>query len=379
MKKAEHWVFVVGWFTMGGAERQAMRFANLLQERNGSRITFIGLSNRGRVEDECLELGFNTIHWPVNLEVSRKEKLRLVLEFARLLRKLGPTYVAPYTMHPNLLCGLTWRLTGAKACVWQQRDEGRFRLPGIMEWLALKLTPAYISNSEHACQWLEEGLNVKRHKLRVITNGIELPDLASIDHGSWKRENGVSESRFVATMVANIHIWKDHLTLLRAWRLVVDKFQGGESPLLVLAGFHANAYTEVCQLIKDLQLEEEVRLPGVVLDVPKLLASTDLVLFSSITEGCPNGVLEGMAMGLPIVGTDIPAIREAVGESGIKFLAPPKDFKTLAVKILPFVTDGELRGRCGRANRQRIAECYSPLRMALETEEVFHRAAGFAP
>jgi glycosyltransferase involved in cell wall biosynthesis len=67
-------------------------------------------------------------------------------------------------------------------------------------------------------------------------------------------------------------------------------------------------------------------------------------------------VVEAMAAGLPVVGTDIPGIREALGPDGISFLAPPSDSECLAQKIFGLMTEpglsqeygGKLRGRAAK-------------------------------
>jgi glycosyltransferase involved in cell wall biosynthesis len=93
----------------------------------------------------------------------------------------------------------------------------------------------------------------------------------------------------------------------------------------------------------------------------------DLGIFSSRKEGCPNGVLECMAASLAVTGTDIPGIREAVGETGYPWLAPPGDAEALARHILTLARDTNLRERLGDLNRQRIVEHFTPEQMVCET------------
>lgn len=44
------------------------------------------------------------------------------------------------------------------------------------------------------------------------------------------------------------------------------------------------------------------------------------------SEGCPNSVIEYMQFGLPVVGTNIPGIRDLVGDVGVRYLFPVGDF-----------------------------------------------------
>ena len=86
----------------------------------------------------------------------------------------------------------------------------------------------------------------------------------------------------------------------------------------------------------------------------EFLGAADLYVHSSISEGLPNGVLEAMAAGLPVVGTNIPGIREALDEEMFDCLAPPRDAEALAEKIISMIGNAPRRSAYGAANRLRI-------------------------
>jgi glycosyltransferase involved in cell wall biosynthesis len=108
-------------------------------------------------------------------------------------------------------------------------------------------------------------------------------------------------------------------------------------------------------------------------DISGLLCATDLLVHSSLLEGCPDSVLEAMAVGLPVAATDIPGIREAVGPAGYEHLAPVGYPDTLAQRILRFALDAQLRQEVGAANRARIAVFFSPERMCRTAADVLSR------
>ncbi|HEX7294582.1 MAG TPA: glycosyltransferase, partial [Pyrinomonadaceae bacterium] len=170
----------------------------------------------------------------------------------------------------------------------------------------------------------------------------------------------IDETSFVACMVANLHAKKDHATLLKAWNIVVDHMHNA---VLVLAGRHYGAYESLVSLTHELGIAGSVRFAGQVTDVAGLLSAVDLGVFSSRSEGCPNGVLECMAAGLAIVGTDIEGIRE----TGIQFLAPPADAERFAQIVLKLAADPHLRATIGAANQSRIKERYNAQRMCEDT------------
>ena len=76
-----------------------------------------------------------------------------------------------------------------------------------------------------------------------------------------------------------------------------------------------------------------------------------------------------MSAGLAVAGTDIDAIRSAIGAAGLP-LAPPKDPEALAGVILKLADDPILRVTIGAENRQRVRNEYGADRMCDETIDV---------
>ena len=136
-------------------------------------------------------------------------------------------------------------------------------------------------------------------------------------------------------------------------------------PVLLLAGRGGYDNTEevIARLISEFNLVNRVRLLGSVEDVAGLLAAADLYVHSAVSEGLPNAILEAMAAGLPVVATDLPGIREAVGEEGAPYLVPAADVRALAEQLARFLIDSELCRTLGDALRQRAVTTFSVERM----------------
>ncbi|MCP4108878.1 MAG: glycosyltransferase, partial [Desulfobacteraceae bacterium] len=210
-------------------------------------------------------------------------------------------------------------------------------------------------------------LGVRPERIQVIYNGI-VPGKAESSRAAWRKQLGINDNCFLAVMVANLSGWKDHATLLKAWRIVVNHLQAADSyAVLLLAGGFVNTHHQLKALACDLELGNSVRFLGYVEDIPGLLEAVDIGVLSSRSEGCPNGVLECMATGLAVAGTDIPGIREAVGQDGYPFLAPAENAESLADRILKLAANHKLRMKIGEANRSRIEEKFGLQRMCEET------------
>jgi glycosyltransferase involved in cell wall biosynthesis len=252
-----------------------------------------------------------------------------------------------------------WQRTGARLCVWNQRDEGIATLDAKWQLRAAQQTPQFIANSLAGARYLIEKLDVDPAKVHVIPNGIETAP-PQLDRRVWRKRLEIDETSFVACMVANLHANKDHATLLKAWRVVVDRRRDA---ILVLAGRHYGAYESLTKLTNELGITANVRFAGQVSDVAGLLSAVDLGVFSSRSEGCPNGVLECMAAGLAVVGTDIAGI----SETGIRFLAPPGNADRFAELVLELASDPALCATIGTSNQSKIKERYNAQRMCEDT------------
>jgi len=160
--------------------------------------------------------------WPT----TRLGRLGSLGKLGLAFRKLRPDVILSYCMFPNLVCGLVWRWTGARLCVWNQRDEGLHFKGMRLERLAVRLTRWFLSNSYHGRDFLVQKLGVEPRRIQVVYNGVELEEPVA-DRAAWRHRLGVDESCFLACMVANLHHFKDHATLLRAWRQVIDRLPRG--------------------------------------------------------------------------------------------------------------------------------------------------------
>lgn len=367
MLKGRRIIFVLGNLELGGAERQALILAKYLSGHEQAHVEVWGFNKSGPVAEICAQHGLPTRvasfpfveNWP-----SRRGAL---VEVCSGLRRAKPDLILPYTFGPNVVCGSVWKWTNASSCVWNQRDEGIVALDSPPVHWAAQATPRFISNCDTGAQFLIEKLGVDFEKVTVIPNGVETVT-AEMDRSAWRQRLEVDDQAFVACMVANLHLNKDHATLLRAWRKVVSEFEtNGRSAVLVLAGRHDGAHESLASLANELQIGDHVRFAGPVSDVRGLLNAADVSVFSSRSEGCPNAVLESMAAGLPVAGTDIKGIRDVVGPNGAQFLAPLGDAESLANVLSTMAKNPELCARIGTENSERVKQKYDSLRMCKDT------------
>jgi len=352
-------VFALCGFDLGGAERQALYLAEYLKELGCDvRVWGHHHTHRGpeRVIQECERLGIPCaeykFRWPCSKWALLRDASRLLLG----LWRERPDVVLPYTPWPSVGCGLVWRWSPAQLCIWGQRDSNDL-IGDAVERFAFRRSSAAICNAAHEAGYLGRIFGQSPVAVHVVPNGVAmLPP--SKTPAEWRTELGVRKDELLVAMLANFRPQKNHPTLLRAWSQILGCQAEGKKFRLVLAGATQESYQSVCQMITNLDLQKSVILPGQVKDVTGFLRACDIGVLSTTHEGLPNAVLEYMCCGLPVVATDIPGNREALG-GDTRQLCNQGDANDLAAKLLLLLNSSELRWQLGAGNKRRAASEFS--------------------
>lgn len=368
-------VLLFGNLELGGAERQGLLLARHLQEQQSAEVQVWGLgAGRGAVADQCEAWG---IPWRVvPLHWGLRRRLPHLLRLWWRLRDLQPQIVLSYTKVPNLAAALLWRWCGVRLCVWNQADAGLLLPPTWLHRWAVSRVKQFIANAEGGRQYLLETFGLLPSRVRLIRNGVSLAPAVD-DRPTWRQRLSVAADAVVVVMVANLSRYKDHATLLRAWQQVVSRT--ARNDLLVLAGRFDDQAEPLQQQAEQLGIADQLRFLGAVTDVAGLLEACDICVHSSPSEGIPNAVLEAMASGLPVIGSDIPGLREAVGEAGFSLLAPAGDAEALATLLQRLMQDPAERQRQGALMRQRAEQQFGLERMCCETVDCLQAALDGTP
>lgn len=129
--------------------------------------------------------------------------------------------------------------------------------------------------------------------------------------------------------------------------------------ILVIAGRDGRAADQLRSAAQDLSLE--VRFLGHRTDVPALLAAADVLAFPSEREGSPGALIEAMAVGTPIVASDIPPCLEVLGGAtpATALVVPVGDQVALAAALLSALDNQDASLKRSRAGRTRFEQLYS--------------------
>jgi glycosyltransferase involved in cell wall biosynthesis len=139
---------------------------------------------------------------------------------------------------------------------------------------------------------------------------------------------------------------KRHGDLLRAF------CQLKRPATLLLAG-PGPLQTEMRKLAERLGIARRVRFLGLRKDIPVLMRLADVVVLPSQQEGLPRAVMEAMAMGKPVIGSDIRGVRDLLRDgSGVLF--PVGDVRALTLAMTNLAEDPQVCSDLGSAGQQVI-------------------------
>jgi glycosyltransferase involved in cell wall biosynthesis len=363
-------IFVLGSTDLGGAEHQAIILANELMHRSNYDIKFILFGkNRGMAcsKLESFFIPYYTLKHP-NSRFGILKYIRLI-NFIFLLRKLRPNVLMPYTTYPNIYTSLIWKYTKANYCLWNQRDEGIELYVNRSTTRAVNNASGYIANSNSAKKYLINAFNVTSSKVAVIHNGLSILEVF-FDKNSWRKKFAFDQDEVLICMIANLTKHKNHDTLLRAFQIVMKKYN--EKPIkLILAGKFGDNYKFLHNLALELNIIKNVAFLGKIDDIGSLLNAIDLSVLSSYSEGLPNVIIESMLAGVPITGSKIQGLIETLGEDYQEFLSTPGDDHDLAEKILYFLNNPSVANNLVMKNKIRALSHFSLDNLYGETNRCF--------
>jgi glycosyltransferase involved in cell wall biosynthesis len=204
-------------------------------------------------------------------------------------------------------------------------------------------------------------LGFRPRRSEVILTGIPV-DKFSKPMKSTKAGFGIPEESFVAGFIGRFVEVKGIEYLVEAASLMKSP---GLKFLLVGDGPQRK---KIGSQIKRLGLEDRFVFTGFTRDIPKALASMDIFIISSVSEGLPTSLLEAMAAGKACIVTDIGL---PVKDMKTGLVVPAKSPKDLAAAMDRLVHDSELRKRLGSNARGFAQENCRPEKAAERHLEIF--------
>ncbi len=288
--------------------------------------------------------------------------LRQIAAMAGWLRARHVDLVHTWDIYANLVALPAAALARVPARIGSRRGiASPIAVRGALQLqrLAYRAAHRVVANSAAAARQLHsEGVDTAA--VVVIPNGVVIEGPPA---------GAAPQATPIVMTVANLRAGKGHDVLLRA-------------AAQVLAAHPATRFQFVGDGPKRGALEQQARELGIASsieflghrdDVNLLLRRSTLFAFPSLMEAFPNGVMEAMAVGLPVVASNVGGIPELVDDGRNGLLVQPGNADDLAAVINRLLADPVQARVWGDAARQSIAAGYSFERMTRAFESLYLR------
>lgn len=290
---------------------------------------------------------------------ARPATLARAAAFARWCRTHRIAVVQSCDLYANTFALPAAALAGVAVRIGSRRELNPDKSSGqiALQRQAYRCAHAIVANSNAAGrQLIAEGVSPDR--IRIIPNGVSLDRFAAR-----------ADARGVTTVltVANLRAEKAHEVLIAAAAQLAPRFPhlrfqiAGDGPRMA----------ELQELAATLGVVDRVSFLGHREDVPALLGGADIFVLPSRSEAFPNGAIEAMAAGLPVIASATGGLLDLIDSGRTGLLVPPDDPAALADAIAGLVVSPARASVLGAAARDEVTRRYSFDRMVRAFEDLY--------
>jgi glycosyltransferase involved in cell wall biosynthesis len=354
----------------GGVENQMMRLSGPLRER-GWRTVAVLPEGPGNATERLADAGVEVVTLPLgrlqaiprpSVQARFAASLRRdVRALRRLIRELGADVVQVHGV-TNPQGAMAAHREGVPV-VWQLLDTRapmalrRAAMPFVRRLADTAMTTGLLVADAHP------GARALGDRLVPYYPPVVVDAFAAEDRVREQARSELALPSWATAVgtVGNLNPQKGHEDLIRA--LASTRGEHPEARLRLLGAVgsaHPGRAESLAALAHELRVGEPdeplIVDPGT--RVPELLPAFDVFVLSSVrrSEGVPTAVIEAMACGIPVVTTDVGAVREVVVDGRSGLIVEPESPKALGEALARLLGDSELRRAMGREGRKRAVE-----------------------
>ena len=349
-------LFITGSLGHGGAERHTITLLNKLAERGHECHALYVQNNPAQLERVSGAASVECLHARKYLD------LRAIRRLGVLMSRIRPSAVVAANPYAMFYATLALRLSGAETPVMVTYHTTL--LGNAKEWVQMLYYRPFFWSADCLVFVCEAQ---RRHWLRrLVTGGANRVIHNGIDPEHWRspgdeartrmrRVLGLADGDYAIGMCAVFRPEKNHLQLVEA----IAQLRGRGIPARALLIGDGPMRPAIEARARDLGVAGEVLIAGFHQDVRPLLAAADAVaLPSTSVETFSLAALEAMALGRPVVLSEIGGAAEMVRphENGLLF---PAGDTTALVDSLAALADPATRERMGAAARATVEARFS--------------------
>lgn len=335
-------------------------FMKLLQDKGYEVHVATKLGNRKQEFDDIgvIKHDINFSRSPYSPRV-----LTSLLQMEKLLREVHFSLVHVHTPVAAFVTRLACQRTNTHPVLYTAHGFHFYKGAPLKNWLL------YYNMEKLAARWTDGLITINKQdyevakKFRLRKNGrvFYVPGVgvdvdttqrraAAVDRSMRRRELGIDDKSTVIITVGELNANKNHTQVLRA----LSKLRKTNFHYLIVGT--GEDELKLKKMVKELSLQNKVSFLGFRKDIPELLTVSDVFILTSRREGLPKAILEAMAVGLPIIATNVRGNRDLVlnGKNGL--LVSLDDVDQTATAIEQLMGSKDLRNAMGEKSKELVGQ-----------------------
>lgn len=214
-----------------------------------------------------------------------------------------------------------------------------------VEWVCSWMTDVLVTINKEDYERTKKCLHAKKTEyIPGVGVDIERFEVCHVDKEKKCRELGIPADKFILLSVGELQKRKNHRVVINA----LGKMQNHDIYYLIAGqGILKEEYE---QLIQGYGLADNIILLGYRTDIDELCEIADCFVHTAFHEGLSVALLEAMASGRPVIGSDVRGVKDLIeyGKGGL--LVTPRSDRQMQDAILEMYSDKCFREKCGVYN-----------------------------
>jgi len=345
-------LYVVENTSFGGGERG---FGQLSTAINRNRFQpLIAAHPGGQLEDIAQNRGVK--FFP--LDMNRKFNLKTLSAISKIINEYKIDIVHSMGARADFFTRIAARniLSAKVICTIAMFVEGfdvnalRKALYKFADRYSSRFVSHYIAVSKALKQRLIQERKIAEEKIAVIYNGVELdrynPD--RFNSNGFRKSLVIDDDCKIVGSIGRLVYQKGFRYLIEAAKILHQK----EDKLKIVIVGDGPEKKKLKRMAQTAGILDKCVFAGQRFDIPQILSEFDIFALPSVLEGFPRVVIEAMAMGKPIVATDIDGVREELTHNRTGIIVPPRNPVALAEGIACLINDRRLADQFGSEARK---------------------------
>ena len=307
-------------------------------------------------------------------------ELKTLLELVKIYRQERPDLCHHFTIKCILYGSLVARILRIRAKVNSFTGLGYlftttklgFFLPRALVLASLRVllggagSKVIVQNEDDRDLLLSRKAVDEKNCVLIPGSGI---DMKKFNPSIKKKRNG---AELVILMASRLLLDKGIVEYFEAARIIKETKQTSGLRFILAGSIDLGNPSAINQKkLDELIAQGNVEFVGHEEDIKRLLAISDVVVLPSYREGAPRIILEALSCEIPVIGSDVPGIRELIRDGRNGLLVQAKSAKSLSEAIYNLWANPCLREKLSCAARKSIESTYDEKKIVAQTKELY--------